>query len=67
LNRLSHIFPWRNEEKCVDCGACNRVCPMETRSHRGRFGVYEEASEECISCLECREKCPTSAIRLWGD
>jgi polyferredoxin len=66
LNRFSGIFPWRNQEKCVDCGACNRVCPMETQKRQGRFGAYEEAAEECISCLECREKCPTSAIRIWG-
>lgn len=66
FNRFSAIFPWRKEDKCVDCAACNRVCPMETRKRKGRFGAYEESAEECISCLECREGCPTSAIRLWG-
>ncbi len=65
LNRFAAIFPERRSD-CVDCGTCNRVCPMETTKEANRFGVYDDRPEECISCLECRKKCPTDAVRLWG-
>jgi ferredoxin-type protein NapH len=65
FNRFAAIFPARNSQ-CVDCGACNKVCPMESEPNKNRFGVYDDAAEECISCLECRKKCPTDAIHLWG-
>lgn len=65
LNRLAAIFPERTSA-CVDCAACNRVCPMETKPGQAKFGVYDDRPEECISCLDCRKKCPTEAIRLWG-
>ncbi len=66
FNRFSAIFPYRNTN-CIDCGACNRVCPMETRKVKGRFGVYDDRAEECISCLECKKKCPTEAIKVLGQ
>lgn len=65
LNRFAAIFPAR-DSKCIDCGTCSTVCPMETKGEARRFGVYDDRAEECISCLDCEQKCPTSAIRLWG-
>jgi ferredoxin-type protein NapH len=65
FNRFAAIFPQRNSD-CIDCGVCNKVCPMETTPGERKFGVYDNRAEECISCLECRKKCPTEAIRLWG-
>jgi polyferredoxin len=65
FNRIAAIFPERTSA-CVDCAACNRVCPMETGPGNGRFGVYDHRAEECVSCLDCKDKCPTEAIRLWG-
>lgn len=65
FNRFAAIFPERNHN-CIDCGVCNRVCPMETDPGKDRFGVYDHRAEECIGCLECQKKCPTEAIRLWG-
>jgi ferredoxin-type protein NapH len=65
FNRFAAVFPERKSD-CIDCGVCNKVCPMETEPGKNRFGVYDNRPEECISCLECRKKCPTSAVRLWG-
>lgn len=65
FNRFAAIFPER-DSKCVDCGTCNTVCPMESTPKKNRFGVYDDIAEECISCLDCQKKCPTDAIRLWG-
>jgi ferredoxin-type protein NapH len=65
FNRFAAVFPERNEN-CIDCGICNRTCPMETVKPRNPFGVYDDRPEECINCLDCHKKCPTEAIRLWG-
>jgi len=65
FNRFAAIFPERNSD-CIDCGTCNKVCPMETEPDKNSFGVYDDRAEECITCLECHKKCPTKAIELWG-
>ena len=65
FNRFAVIFPER-KETCVDCGACNKLCPMETTPKSESYGVFDTRPEECISCLECHKKCPTHAVRLWG-
>jgi ferredoxin-type protein NapH len=65
FNRFARIFPERTEN-CIDCGSCNKVCPMETVKSDEKYAVQDTRPEECISCLECHKKCPTDAIRLWG-
>ena len=51
-----------DETKCVGCGKCKRVCPMNvdvTDNRRGRAN-----GTECILCMECAENCPKQAIKL---
>lgn len=46
--------------KCVECGTCRRVCPMEVDmldDARSR-----ENGTECILCLECVKSCPKNAL-----
>ena len=49
-------------EKCVDCGLCEKVCPMNvdmrdnSRSRRN--------GSECILCLACVEACPKKALKF---
>ncbi len=48
--------------KCVSCGKCKKVCPMDvdmTDNSRKRIN-----GTECILCLECIEECPKKALRL---
>lgn len=49
-------------EKCTECGACNKVCPMDIDVmgyiSRGR----KVHSTECILCDQCRNICPVQAI-----
>lgn len=51
-----------DRDKCVDCGACRRVCPMDvdmTDNARSRLN-----GTECILCLSCVRECPKGALKL---
>ena len=47
-------------EKCISCGKCKKVCPMDvdvTDPSRKRAN-----GTECILCLECARNCPKGAL-----
>lgn len=49
-------------EKCVSCGKCKKVCPMNvdmTDNSRSRAN-----GTECILCKECENSCPKGALHL---
>ena len=49
-----------NKEKCVSCGKCKAVCPMDvdiTDNARSR-----KNGTECILCMECVKACPKKAL-----
>ncbi|MEG1726894.1 MAG: 4Fe-4S binding protein [Acidaminococcaceae bacterium] len=47
-------------DKCVGCGKCTKVCPMEAVKITN--GQAECSIHHCILCFECEEICPTQAI-----
>jgi len=49
-----------DKSKCVSCGKCRQVCPMNvdmTDNSRNR-----ENGTECILCFECAKNCPKNAL-----
>ena len=49
-----------DQNKCVSCGKCKKVCPMEvdvTDNSRNR-----KNGTECILCFECAKNCPKGAL-----
>ncbi|MCQ2454195.1 MAG: 4Fe-4S dicluster domain-containing protein [Clostridia bacterium] len=63
LKPMSYFSLFRIEcdkTKCVSCGKCRSVCPMEVdmtdNSRRRKNGT------ECILCLECVKACPKKAL-----
>ena len=49
-----------DEDKCIHCGKCKTVCPMNvdvTDNSRKR-----ENGTECILCMECVKNCPKGAL-----
>lgn len=50
-----------DEDTCVGCGMCTKVCPVDAISGKPKEAyVIDEAL--CISCGACESKCPVSAI-----
>ena len=49
-----------DKSKCVSCGKCLRVCPMNVdvldNSRKRQNGT------ECILCMECVKNCPKKAL-----
>lgn len=50
-----------DETKCIDCGKCRRLCPMNVdvpdNSRRRQHGT------ECILCMRCVDECPQKALK----
>ncbi len=49
-----------DKEKCISCGKCKKVCPMNVditdNSRKWKNGT------ECILCMECVRTCPRKAL-----
>lgn len=49
-----------DKEKCISCGKCKKVCPMDVdmtdNSRKRKNGT------ECILCFECARNCPKGAL-----
>lgn len=52
-----------NKAKCVKCGACKKVCPMENISLSDGFPKW---NGNCSLCLACMHICKTRAI-MYGN
>jgi polyferredoxin len=44
----------RNDESCIDCNACTRVCPQRIRVSEKKAVL----TPECSACMLCVEACP---------
>lgn len=49
-----------DESKCVHCGKCLRVCPMNVEVNKE--SRKRKRGTECILCYECTKVCPTKAL-----
>lgn len=51
-----------DETKCIGCGKCERVCPMNVKVPSN--SRKKENATECILCMKCVDECPKGALRL---
>ena len=50
-----------DQEYCVSCGCCVKVCPLG--AIQIRQGVAAQVNlEKCVGCSKCAKECPASVI-----
>ncbi len=49
-----------DKDKCTECGACLKVCPLEAA--KGRV-AGNKLPADCFSCARCLNVCPVDAIQ----
>ena len=56
-----------DSEKCIDCGACVSLCPVNAITINEDFSVVFD-EDKCIgaTCRTCVDACPKRAIRVIG-
>jgi Dissimilatory sulfite reductase (desulfoviridin), alpha and beta subunits len=52
-----------DEGKCIGCGKCEKLCPMNNITIVERKAV---SGDRCTMCYRCINKCPKEAITLLG-
>ena len=51
-------------EKCTQCKACNRVCPMDIDVAQYVENNMRVTSSECILCNKCVNVCPSESLQM---
>ncbi len=52
-----------DREKCTQCGACVKACPMNINIMEYVINGQRVLSTECIYCLTCTTVCPERILR----
>lgn len=47
-----------NKEKCIKCGVCAKLCPIENIEMQG----FPNFKNKCLFCLRCVSYCPQQAL-----
>ena len=50
-----------DEEKCIHCGKCLKVCPMDVEVNSNARS--RKNATECILCQKCKKACPVNALK----
>jgi uncharacterized protein (DUF362 family)/Pyruvate/2-oxoacid:ferredoxin oxidoreductase delta subunit len=60
--------PYIDKDKCVKCGVCVQMCPVNPKAVDWHDGVKDKAPsymyQRCIRCYCCQELCPEGIIGL---
>ncbi len=52
-----------DKTKCIGCGTCVAICPVEAISFDGDGKAIVD-NTKCIHCGACEASCPVGAIKL---
>jgi polyferredoxin len=50
-----------DESKCIHCGKCLEVCPMDVEVNKDARN--RKNATECILCQKCKKVCPVKALK----
>lgn len=53
-----------DENKCLDCGKCARVCPFQLEPHKNWSEENTFDDSNCIKCSTCVVNCPIKILEL---
>jgi len=53
---------YKISDECINCGACEPVCPVEAISEQDGKRVID--ADSCTECGACVDTCPVEAISL---
>ena len=54
-----------DEERCIGCSRCMKICPTEAiRIFGGKAAIQEH---RCVDCGKCYEVCPAQAVSIKDD
>lgn len=56
FNKISLLKISCDHDKCIECGLCSKVCPVNIDVPR------EINTAECLKCFDCKKVCPKDAI-----
>ena len=59
-NQEGFLYPIVDEEACINCKKCLKVCPMNVEVNKD--SRKRKNGTECILCYECTKNCPTKAL-----
>lgn len=54
----------KDDDECVNCGACISVCPTGVISFKDDWSVDMDVSK-CVQCGTCVTMCPQAALKLF--
>lgn len=52
----------RSESSCINCGACDKACPMGIKVS----DIKHVRNGQCTNCFECIEACPVNNTLTYG-
>ncbi len=61
FNRISWLQLRFHKDRCLECHACNTICPTDISFYDGRDSINSPA---CIRCLRCVSACPGGSVTI---
>lgn len=53
-------IPFKVDHKCVSCGLCEKICPVNNISLKNGKPTWHHKCEQCFRCINC---CPKESIQ----
>jgi len=54
----------RDEDRCIECGACVTICPSDALTRNPQTGEVRFDKDSCIGCELCITACPMRAMEV---